>query len=108
MASVFILRAQLRGSTGYINIRDVHRELFGADVIDRTGQVWGMDEEGEICGSYRPSGYPGVSSNFRRHAVIIECHNLQLWYATGDFYNARFLSKHLVRDFTLSTAFITD
>ncbi|KAJ3550899.1 hypothetical protein NM688_g4973 [Phlebia brevispora] len=64
-------------ATGYLNMREVNKTLFGADVIDKTSAVWGMDEEGEICGSYRPSGYPG------------------LWYASGDFYNARYGSKHL-------------
>ena len=51
-------------STGYDNIRDVNKKLFGDDVIEQTGPVWGMDEEGEISGSYRPSGYPGVRSIF--------------------------------------------
>lgn len=30
-------------------------------MMDRTKQVWGLDEEGEISGSYRPSGQKGVS-----------------------------------------------
>ncbi len=29
--------------------------------IDRTSQVWGLDEEGELKGVYRQSGHPGVS-----------------------------------------------
>ena len=55
--------------TGYVNIREIHMELFGEDVIGRTEKVWGLDEEGEINGSYRPCGYPGVrvySHFFRR------------------------------------------
>ena len=48
------------GSTGYQNMRDVNAELFGAEVIDQTRPVWGMDDEGEVSGSYRPSGCPGV------------------------------------------------
>lgn len=46
--------------TGYIDPRVSLRELFGADVIDQTDPMWGMDEEGEVLGCYRPSGYPGV------------------------------------------------
>ena len=37
------------------------RETFGNAVIDRTGEVWGLDDEGELRGCYRPSGQPGVS-----------------------------------------------
>ena len=36
-------------------------ELFGEDVLGRTDQEWGLDEEGEINGSYKPCGLPGVS-----------------------------------------------
>ncbi|THG97872.1 hypothetical protein EW026_g4211 [Hermanssonia centrifuga] len=64
-------------ATGYINIRETNKKLFGADIIDQTSHVWGLDDEGELRGSYRPSGHPG------------------LWYATGDFYNSRFQSKQL-------------
>ncbi|KAJ3557181.1 hypothetical protein NM688_g1608 [Phlebia brevispora] len=67
-------------ATGYINMREINKKIFGADVIDKTSEVWGLDEEGELRGSYRPSGHPG------------------LWYATGDFANSRFQSKQLVRN----------
>ena len=29
-------------STGYVNIRDVNRKIFGADIIDKTDNVWGL------------------------------------------------------------------
>ena len=43
-------------------MREVNKEIFGEDVIDRVHKVYGLDEEGEIRGSYRPCGYPGVSN----------------------------------------------
>ncbi|KAF7362792.1 Flavin-binding monooxygenase [Mycena venus] len=64
-------------ATSYENIRDTMRGLFGDAVIDQTTTVWGVDEEGEINGCYRPSGYPG------------------LWYAGGGFDASRFYSKQL-------------
>ncbi|KAI1793658.1 FAD/NAD-P-binding domain-containing protein [Ganoderma leucocontextum] len=64
-------------ATGYVHMREASVELFGEDVINRTEEVYGLDEEGEIKGSYRPSGHPG------------------LWFATGDFSVSRFLSKAL-------------
>ena len=47
-------------STGYSYIRETNIELLGEDVINQTEEVFGLDEEGEIEGSYRPCGYPGV------------------------------------------------
>ncbi|THU96864.1 FAD/NAD-P-binding domain-containing protein [Dendrothele bispora CBS 962.96] len=64
-------------ATGYESIRDTMREIFGDETMDKTSLVWGLDEEGELLGSYRPTGHPG------------------LWFATGDFVNSRFSSKQL-------------
>ncbi|KAH9946472.1 FAD/NAD-P-binding domain-containing protein [Amylocystis lapponica] len=63
--------------TGYTDPRDSLRETFGAEVIDNTEPLWGLDGEGEIRGSYRRSGHPG------------------LWYSAGDFQVSRCLSKQL-------------
>ncbi|KAJ7925056.1 FAD/NAD-binding domain-containing protein [Mycena leptocephala] len=64
-------------ATSYENIRDTMRGLFGDAVIDQTTTVWGVDEEGEINGCYRPSGYPG------------------LWYAGGDSFRQASACKEL-------------
>ncbi|THH07598.1 hypothetical protein EW145_g3271 [Phellinidium pouzarii] len=64
-------------ATGYENIRPSMKRIFGAEVIDQTQPVWGLDKEGELRGCYRPSGHPG------------------LWYAAGDFYHSRYMSKQL-------------
>ncbi|TFK65980.1 FAD/NAD-P-binding domain-containing protein [Pluteus cervinus] len=64
-------------ATGYHRMTQTMKKVFGEQAIDRTGEVWGLDEEGEIKGCYRPSGHPG------------------LWYGAGDFYNARFSSQQL-------------
>ncbi|KAJ7288604.1 FAD/NAD-P-binding domain-containing protein [Mycena rebaudengoi] len=64
-------------ATSYESIRDTLRQLFGDATIDQTGPLWGVDEEGELKGCYRPSGHPG------------------LWYAAGDFAVSRFYSKQL-------------
>ncbi|KAJ6466147.1 FAD/NAD-P-binding domain-containing protein [Mycena vitilis] len=64
-------------ATGYENIRDTMRGLFGDRVIDQTRPVWGVDEEGEIRGCYHSSGHPG------------------LWFAGGNFVTSRFYSKQL-------------
>ncbi|KAJ6493418.1 FAD/NAD-P-binding domain-containing protein [Mycena sanguinolenta] len=69
-------------ATSYQNIRDIMRGLFGDAVMDQTGAVWGVDEEGEINGCYRPTGHPHAS-------------NLLLWFAGGDFVTSRFYSKQL-------------
>ncbi len=43
-----------------MRIREANAEVLGHEVIDKTDEVFGLDEEGEIKGSYRPSGHPGV------------------------------------------------
>lgn len=64
-------------ATGYELMRELYKKTFGEDVINSTSETWGLDSEGEIQGSFRPIGHPG------------------LWYAIGDFYNCRFMSKQL-------------
>ncbi|KAF7353380.1 Flavin-binding monooxygenase [Mycena sanguinolenta] len=64
-------------ATSSESIRDTMRGLFGDSTIDQTDAVWGLDEEGELKGVYRPSGHPG------------------LWFAAGDFATSRFFSKQL-------------
>ncbi|GLB34118.1 putative L-lysine 6-monooxygenase (NADPH-requiring) [Lyophyllum shimeji] len=64
-------------ATGYDSIRDTAKDTFGEETIECTSHVWGLDEEGELRGCYRPSGHPG------------------LWYGAGDFVNSRFSSKQM-------------
>ncbi|KAJ6493410.1 FAD/NAD-P-binding domain-containing protein [Mycena sanguinolenta] len=64
-------------ATSNESIRDTMRGLFGDAVMDQTSVVWGVDEEGELNGCYRPSGYP------------------HLWTVVGEFAKSRFYSKQL-------------
>ncbi|RPD67281.1 dimethylaniline monooxygenase (N-oxide-forming) [Lentinus tigrinus ALCF2SS1-7] len=65
-------------ATGYTPMREVMKEVMGKDVIDQTEDVFpGLDEEGELKGSYRPCGHPG------------------LWFASADFTVSRAMSKPL-------------
>ena len=41
-------------------IRETNRKLFGSDLIDASGEVWGLDDEGELRGVFKPCGVPGV------------------------------------------------
>ena len=78
-------------------MREVNTELFGEEVIGQTDEVYGIDCEGEIKGSYRPSGFPGVSiRNANSDRTVANGHPAQLWFATGDFYVSRTMSKPLV------------
>jgi cation diffusion facilitator CzcD-associated flavoprotein CzcO len=64
-------------ATGFSSMRDRARTLFGDSVADRCSEVWGLDDEGEIRGLYRPSGHP----NF--------------WFMGGPLLGARIYSKYL-------------
>ena len=82
-------------STGYVKMREVNAALFGKHIIDQTDEVYGLDEEGELRGSYRPSGYPGVSV-LRVTIFQMPKANSQLWFASGAFNVCRSMSKPLV------------
>ncbi|KAJ7577527.1 FAD/NAD-P-binding domain-containing protein [Mycena floridula] len=64
-------------ATGYHWITDSLRPLFGDDVIDQGGPLWGLDKESIVQGCYRPSGHPGF------------------WYTGGGFDSGRNGSKIL-------------
>ncbi|MCJ1405129.1 hypothetical protein MMC11_008355 [Xylographa trunciseda] len=46
-------------ATGYQNMRETARKIFGDALADRVGDVWGFDEEGETRSMWRRSGHPG-------------------------------------------------
>lgn len=46
-------------ATGYQNMRTQARIIFGDEVADRVGDVWGWDAEGEMRTIWRRSGHPG-------------------------------------------------
>jgi hypothetical protein len=71
------------------------RSLFGDEVIDQTSVVWGTDDEGELNGSYRPSGHPGVRAVYSS-SLQTQLEDRQLWFAPGDFGTSRFYTKQLV------------
>jgi putative flavoprotein involved in K+ transport len=64
-------------ATGYQNMRETARELFGDGVADRCRPVWGLDREGELSGVWRRSGFDG------------------LWFMGGNLSLARAFSKAL-------------
>ncbi|KAJ3988796.1 hypothetical protein F5890DRAFT_1570861 [Lentinula detonsa] len=64
-------------ATGFGDARDLIRKVCGDDVANKCSPVWGLNEEGEILGSWKYMGVPG------------------LWYAMGNLAMDRFHSKHL-------------
>jgi cation diffusion facilitator CzcD-associated flavoprotein CzcO len=47
-------------ATGYQNMSESVRALFGGEVADRVGPVWGLDGEGEVRAMWRRTGQPGL------------------------------------------------
>ena len=47
-------------ATGYQNMSESVRALFGDGVAARVGPVWGLDEEGEVRAMWRRTGQPGL------------------------------------------------
>ena len=50
---------------------------FGDEVAAAVGQVWGLDDEGELRNMWRPTAQPG------------------LWFHAGSLYQCRVFSKYL-------------
>jgi hypothetical protein len=46
-------------ATGYLNMKETSRKIFGDEVADRLKDVWGLDEEGEVRTMWRGTGHPG-------------------------------------------------
>jgi hypothetical protein len=64
-------------ATGFGNMRETARSIFGDEVADRCDPVWGLDDEGELRTVFRPTGADG------------------LWFTAGGFADCRFYSRHL-------------
>ncbi|MDX6335946.1 MAG: hypothetical protein QOG05_3286 [Streptosporangiaceae bacterium] len=47
-------------ATGYQNMSESVRALFGDEVAARVGPVWGLDQEGEVRALWRRTGQPGL------------------------------------------------
>ena len=45
-------------ATGYKNMRTT-RDIFGGELADRVGDIWGYDSEGEMRTIWRKTGHPG-------------------------------------------------
>ncbi|GIJ79935.1 putative flavoprotein involved in K+ transport [Micromonospora phaseoli] len=73
-------------ATGYRNMRETARRLFGDGVADRLPLVLGIGEDGEIGGLYRRTGHPGF------------------WYMGGPLAWVRIYSKHLALQITAKHA----
>nr|WP_218680961.1 NAD(P)/FAD-dependent oxidoreductase [Rhodococcus qingshengii] len=64
-------------ATGWPNMRDAVRPIVGDVLGDQLTEVWGLDDEGEVKGAFRPSGHP------------------KLWFMAGSFQMSRYGSKLL-------------
>ena len=64
-------------ATGYQNMRTEARGIFGDELADRVGDVWGLNEEGEFRTMWQKSGHPGF------------------WFMGGNLAMSRYFSRIL-------------
>ncbi|EXJ57737.1 uncharacterized protein A1O5_12527 [Cladophialophora psammophila CBS 110553] len=65
-------------ATGFVGSMKVAiHDILGSDVAERIEDFWGINEEGEIKGAFKPSGYPN------------------LWMHGGTCVHARYMSKFI-------------
>jgi cation diffusion facilitator CzcD-associated flavoprotein CzcO len=64
-------------ATGYHTQQALVRKLFGDDVAEQIGPIWGFDAEGELRNMWKRTAQPG------------------LWFSAGSFAQCRIFSKFL-------------
>ena len=64
-------------ATGWENTREMARPICGDAITDQVSPVWGIGADGELRGTFRPSGFP------------------RLWFVVGSTGVVRGLSKHV-------------
>jgi hypothetical protein len=64
-------------ATGYTNMQESIRGLFGDEVADRVGPAWGFDEGGELRNMWKRTGQEGF------------------WLMGGSFAQCRTYSRYL-------------
>lgn len=64
-------------ATGWDNARELARPILGDEFTDQLSPIWGLDEFGEINGTFRESGHP------------------HLWFIVGSTGLVRGYSKYL-------------
>jgi putative flavoprotein involved in K+ transport len=62
-------------ATGYHSQQELVRRLLGDEIADRTGQVWGIDEDGEMANMWKRTPQDG------------------LWFMGGGLAQSRIYSK---------------
>lgn len=71
------------------------RELLGSEVADRIDDFWGVDEEGEIKGAFRPSGRKLVPLPLRTIIILTSSSDANLWMHGGTCIQARYMSRFI-------------
>ncbi|MFJ1260492.1 NAD(P)-binding domain-containing protein [Cupriavidus sp. CuC1] len=64
-------------ATGYQNQQEVVREILGDEIADKVGQIWGLDDDGELANMFKPTPQKG------------------LWFMGGGFAHARIYSHYV-------------
>lgn len=70
-------------ATGYGNCSIRTRQIFGEDADESVGDVWGLDDEGELRGVWRRTGHEGF------------------WVAAGGLWISRYYSRVLAMQIAL-------
>eukprot|EP00516_Mucochytrium_quahogii_P008273 CAMPEP_0203757020 /NCGR_PEP_ID=MMETSP0098-20131031/10184_1 /ASSEMBLY_ACC=CAM_ASM_000208 /TAXON_ID=96639 /ORGANISM=" , Strain NY0313808BC1" /LENGTH=561 /DNA_ID=CAMNT_0050649109 /DNA_START=57 /DNA_END=1739 /DNA_ORIENTATION=- len=71
-------------ATGFSNMKETARNIFGSQVADETDQVWGLDDEGEIRGMWKRQG------------------DMNFYYMGGNFHQVRHYSQYVAMDIVIN------
>ncbi len=83
-------------ATGFVGSMKVAiRDMLGSGVADRIEDFWGINEEGEIKGAFKPSGRK-KSVALQPRVTILTIHlDPHLWMHGGTCIHARYMSRYI-------------
>ncbi len=83
-------------ATGFVGSMKVAiRDMLGSDVADRIEDFWGINEEGEIKGAFKPSGRKKSVTLVQRVIALTTHLDPHLWMHGGTCIHARYMSRFI-------------
>lgn len=72
------------------------KQICGEEILEKTSEVWGLDDEGELQGVWKDTGIPGLWVMMGQDESNLFVHRRLLTSSlTGSLQQSRFHSKHV-------------
>jgi hypothetical protein len=82
-------------ATGFVcDLKLVVAELFGSEVAIQLEDFWGLDEEGEIKGAFKPTGRKSTLTSKLSNLTMLNV-DPAFWFHGGAIGQARYMSRFI-------------